>query len=274
MIAPRDTPIEVYRLGGVDILVKREDQCWPYPPISKARGVYKAAVDRPGVNLAVVDTGRSLNGLIVITIGLELGRKVTVGYPTYVNGTASALLPALKSFSGSGNVALFPLQANRQFVMLAEMRRLVAERTEETGEPWFVYPTGLRLPETTLAVEEEMRRLSLDLRTAPGTVVIPTGTGTHLAGILRAYSGDVVAVQGYSRPEPRFRADVERMAGCDIDQSRLRVITSLHDYYEVRPDLLPPFPASMHYECRAWSWLRDVGPASLKQPIIFWNIGQ
>ncbi len=271
MLTPISTPLETYRLGGVDILVKREDLCWGYPPISKAPGVYQAAADRPGVNLAVVDTGRSLNGLIVITVGLELKRKVVVGYPTYVDGTASALLPALKSFSGSGNVELVPMQANRQFVMLHAMKQLLWNRPE----PWFTYPTGLRLPETVLAVEEEARKTFLALGTPPGTVVIPTGTGTHLAGILRAYKGDVIAVQGYSREPDRFRSDVMRIAGRkDLDQSRLRVITSMCDYYEVRPDLMPPFPANQHYEVRAWKWLRDIGPQNLKQPILFWSIGR
>jgi hypothetical protein len=51
-------------------------------------------------------------------------------------------------------------------------------------------------------------------------------------------------------------------------------VTSLCDYYEVRPDRLPPFPANAHYEVRAWRWLTTPGcVANLRKPILFWNIG-
>jgi len=259
-----DTPLETYPINGVPILVKREDLCWPFPPLSKARGVYRAIERRPGVNVAVVDTGRSLNGQLVATIGLTFGRQVKCGYPCYINDLNAIPGPAL-SIRSLG-VELVPLPASRQFVMRAEMQRRIPE-------DWFLFPTGLRLPETVEAVAEQMVLVLRECN--PGTVIVPTGTGTHLAGILRAFYGDVIGIQGYARPVERFRRDVQRMAKLDSTvQSRLRVVTSMCEYYEVRPDKLPPFPANMHYEVRAWKWLSMEGVVeSLKQPILFWNIG-
>jgi hypothetical protein len=259
---PRDTPIETHIIKGVPIWVKREDLCWPFPPLSKARGVYRAIVNRPGVNVAVVDTGRSLNGQLVSTIGLTLGRQVKCGYPRYV-ATPEAIPGPCLAIRSLG-VELVPLAANRQFVMRAEMARLLPD-------DWYLFPTGLRLPETVDAVEEEMRKLQEE-RGPIGSVVVPTGTGTHLAGILRAFAGQVVGVQGYARPEERFRNDVERMARFAFNQERLHVVTSLCNYYEVRPDHLPPFPANPHYEVRAWAWMKGA-IESLKPPVVFWNIG-
>lgn len=261
MIKLSDTPIEIYSIRGIDIFVKREDLCWPFPPLSKARGVYAAIENRPGVNVAVIDTGRSLNGQLVSTIGLTLGRNVKCGYPVYKADPTAIPGPALAI--RSLGVELVPLPASRQFAMRAEMQRRIPS-------DWFLFPTGLRLPETVDAVKKVVQTLPF----MPGTMVVPTGTGTHLAGVMLAFSGQVVGVQGYAREEQRFRRDVQLMAGEDINQSRLRVITSMCDYYEVRPDRLPPFPAHLHYECRAWSWLNGPGVVeSLEQPIVFWNIG-
>lgn len=275
----RETPLETYEVKGVPVHVKREDLCWPFPPLSKARGVWAAIERRPGMSVAVVDTGRSLNGQLAATIGLTLGRKVKCGYPVYakdIPGTLPGPALAIRSLG----VELVPLRANRQFMMRAEMQRKLCE--EEDGSTlsnsWYLLPTGLRLPETVDAVEFEAVKLWEQL--TPRTLIIPTGTGTHLAGLLRSLQSEaerrcqVVAVQGYARPEERFRVDVERMSGIKVNHSKLRVISSLCDYYEVRPDRLPPFPANMHYEVRAWKWLHTEGVIeTLEQPIIFWNIG-
>lgn len=270
ILVPKDTPIEEYTIDGQQVLVKREDLCWPFPALSKARGVYEAMIRRPGMNMAVVDTARSLNGQLIATIGLTLGRKVICAYPVYKANPSAVPGPilAIKSLEGSGDVELVPLQANRQFVMRAQFIRWL----EETNHPsCFIFPTGLRLPETVTETYKQMIKVLCDREI--GTVVVPTGTGTHLSGILRAFRGNVVAVQGYARPEQRFRSDVEKMVGGTFDQSRLRVITSLCDYFEVRPDKLPPFPANAHYEVRAWKWLSSGNLEPLKKPVLLWNIG-
>jgi len=254
------TAIEVYQTrGGVPVHVKREDTCWPWPPLSKARGVWGAIQSRPGQNVAVVDTGRSVNGLLVTTIARTLGRQVRVGFPRYVKDQPEAVTNTA-AFAVRLGADLVPIPANRQFVMRAAMARLL-----EPG--WFLFPTGLRLPETVSAVAAEAAGVPAGYR----SVVVPTGTGTHLAGLLRTFPGDVVAVQGYARPADRFRADVRRMSGV---QRQYTLITSFLDYFEARPDRLPPFPANMYYEVKAWAWLNRPGIAEgLPQPILFWNIG-
>ncbi len=269
MITLRDTPIEIHKIRGIDVHVKREDLCWPFPPLSKARGVWAAIESRPGVNVAVVDTGKSLNGQLVATIGLQFGRKVLCGYPQYKNSPFEIPGPALAI--KSLGVPLIPLQASMQFMMRHAMSEYLRENTE--GE-WFLFPTGLRLPETVGAVAAVVRGLPFE----PGTIVVPTGTGTHLAGILRAFTGDVIAVQGYDRGEKRFRQDVGNMVLGNFliaaYNARYRVIRSHLGYYEVRSERLPPFPANPSYEVKAWAWLNTPGVVeSLTQPIVFWNIG-
>lgn len=269
-----NTPLERYDIHGVAVYVKREDLCWPFPPISKARGVWKAIEFRPNAStLAVVDTGRSVNGLLVSTIGLEFKRKIIVGYPQYVADPTAIPGPtlAIKSLAPAG-VELIPIPANRQFVMHAAMRR----HLQLNGNS-FLFPTGLRLPETVVETERQVRKVCRDL--CPCTVIVPTGTGTHLAGVLRGYEGHIIGVQGYARPEARFRSDVARMADVPLAElrERLHVVTTLCDYYEAKPDLLPPWPSNVHYEVKAYKWLLNNSMSSLaplKQPILFWNIGQ
>lgn len=261
-----DTPIEVYHHDGVPIHVKREDLCWPFPRLSKARGVYAAIEKRPGVNVAVVDTGRSLNGQLVATIGLTFGRQVMCGYPRYVADPEAVPGPALAL--QSLGVQLVPLAANRQFVMRAEMKKVVPA-------DWYLFPTGLRLEETVDATDVQMSEVLATMDV--GTVIVPTGTGTHLAGILRAVEDrpdiEVIGVQGYRREVQRFVRDVYRASGVGY-RKNMHIVTSVCDYYEVRADKLPPFPAHLHYEVRAWKWLTTSNNVhNLKKPIVFWNIG-
>lgn len=265
-----NTPVETYFIRDVPILVKREDLCWTFPALAKARGVWSAIEKRPKANLAVVDTARSLNGQLVATIGMTLGRKVVAGYPVYKHRPNELVGPtlALKSLG----VELVPLQANRQFVMRAAMERWLA--SNKKGK-WYLFPTGLRLSESVEAVAQEAART--ELLEPPGTVVVPSGTGTHLAGLVKAYwdtNCDFIALLGYKRSESTFRRYVQRASDIDVPESRLRVIIVEDDYYEARPKLIPPFPAHLHYECKTWNWLSIPGVVEgLKQPVLFWNIG-
>jgi hypothetical protein len=277
MITPVDTPIETYSIRGVPIHVKREDLCWPYPPLSKARGVYQALLNRPEIsNIGVVDTGRSLNGLLVSTIGSVLQRKVFVGYPVY-KGLPDEIPGSANRARGMG-AEIIGLPANRQFVMRSRMLGMMTRRFGAGN--FYVLPTGLRLPETVCAIEQVIYKTVAEFGPI-GTLIVPTGTGTHLAGLLRGLCSnlfqsnntDFVAVMGYERRPSRFMRDLERAARRPITR-RLRIVDEGFDYYEVRARLLPPFPANLHYETRAWQWLNDPGVVeSLKPPILFWNIG-
>jgi hypothetical protein len=220
--------------------------------------------------LAVVDTARSLNGQLVATIGMTLKRKVLCGYPVY-KGDPLELIPGNVHALRSWGIDTVALQANRQFVMRAAMKR----ELEKRGGEWFLFPTGLRLPESVHAIEEEGNKVRDEL--SPKTVIVPSGTGTHLAGLIRAWEGtstEFIATLGYKREEMRFRRDVKRAVGYDFDQRKLRVVMTDSEYYDVHPDQIPPWPAHLHYECRAWSWLKKHSDLeTLPQPICFWNIG-
>ena len=269
MIRPINTPVEVHTIGQIPIHVKREDLSWPFPPLSKSRGVWDAIERRSAQVIGVCDTGRSLNGALVASIAVTLGRKCIVGYPVYKadqNGIPGSALQA-KSLGAE----IYPIWANRQFVMRYCLKEYLRGRYAE--QAFFLMPTGLRLPETVAATEQQFLQLGLE----PQTIIVPTGTGTHLAGILRGLvakgalgTTTVVAVQGYSRRKDRFLSDVAKAAG--FNTFSVRVVDLGYDYFEVRADRLPPFPAHLHYECRAWQWLHNAAQY-LPQPILLWNIG-
>lgn len=277
-IVPVETPIETYTIRGVPVQVKREDLCWPYPPFAKARGVYASMIARPRVQtFAVADTARSMTGLLVSTIASTLGKRAIVGYPKYKK-TPDAM-PGSAARSKSLGMEVIGIPANRQFMIVAGLKQILSHRPEEI----YLFPNGLKTPESVGAVEMESLKVLAQLGKI-GTAVVPTGAGTHLAGVIKGLTPDLlhpgacpvfVCVMGHHHStEKHFRREMEKLSGRKCSPERLKIIDRGYDYYDVRPQFPPPFPSGVQYEWRAWNWLAEPGVVeSLPQPILFWNIG-
>lgn len=266
-MTPRSTPVEVHRVDGFDVYVKREDLCWMTPGLSKVRGLYRVIGSRSkSETIAAVNTGHSWNGLAIASVATALGYSAVIGYPRYKARPDEIPPKTLAIREHFPSVELLPLQANRQFMMLFEAKTTLKER----GRPFYLLPTGLKLPETADAVEAQMRAVLREFL-IPGTVVVPTGTGTHAAGILRAFDGDVALVLGYSRSVSVLLDDIERLAP-GRSMSRVTIVPSLDDYADEAPDVSMPWSGNPRYEGKAFTWLRTALP-SLRQPVLFWNIG-
>jgi hypothetical protein len=126
----------------------------------------------------------------------------------------------------------------------------------------YMLPTGLRLAETRIAVAVEARRHCMD---GYDKVIVPTGTGTHLAGVIEGFRGgltEVVGVLGYSQNLMRLAKYAKVDPDALMDESY---------EYKDKVEYPAPFDANPYYETKAWKWIQE--NRRPREKILLWNIG-
>jgi threonine dehydratase len=104
-----NTPLELYNVQGVPVLVKREDLCAPPPgpSFSKVRGVMAHLLTSPEGVIGVLDTYHSKAGQAVAWACRELGKSCVDFWPYYK--------AEIKAVGEGGDIALRePQQRARQ----------------------------------------------------------------------------------------------------------------------------------------------------------------
>lgn len=281
----RSTPIETFQLNGHDILVKREDLCCPLPgpSFSKMRGVVAHIASRPEGTIGVLDTLHSKAGWGVAWACRELGKHCVNFWPYYkrevLAGGVTPLREAQRHSEELGS-ELVRLKAGRSAVLYHEAKKLLMGY-HGGSENAYMMPNALKLRESVVENAAEVVR-SRSALPAKGTVVISISSGTvaagvikglHLLGFLTSY--EVVLHMGYSRSVAATLSYVREQSGTDCDG--VAVVDEGYDYADkARPGAPCPFPSNEHYDLKAWRWLQSREPrllAAMKQPIVFWNIG-
>jgi hypothetical protein len=293
-----NTPLELYNVQGVPVLVKREDLCAPPPgpSFSKVRGVMAHLKSRSEGTIGVLDTYHSKAGQAVAWACRELGKGCVDFWPYYKAeikmGPCGAGDHQHVMYSPDGYVMLREPQRNSRNLG-AHLLPLPAGRSailyhrakKELAQGWssrYMMPNALKLPESVSETAAEV------VRTAPllppsGTIVISVSSGTVAAGVVRglAQAGllplyQVVLHLGYSRSREQVARYLNNAAGGKLNLT-IRIIDEGYGYKDkARPLLAPcPFPSNEYYDLKAWRWLQMVSKAELEawSPIVFWNIG-
>ena len=249
------------------------------PPLSKMRGVYehiKKGADYFAV-FGVMDTRISKSGQGVAVICQELGIDCHYFFPLRQGGD---YLPQWKTAKENGAV-LHPMTAGRIGILYARARR----ECEEIGA--YLLPLGLPLRETVSETAKVTATLSPELLS--GTIVVSTGTGTILSGIICGLADNkfrprlTIGVSASMSVIKQKQAVLENVSSykrehgtsMEAAQEVLKSVTLVRgkgDYYEPSAKL-PPFPAHPQYEGKAWEYVVDKLEI-LPKPILFWNVGQ
>jgi hypothetical protein len=135
-------------------------------------------------------------------------------------------------------------------------------------------PNALKLPESVVENAAEAQR-SLWSLPPSGTVLISISSGTVAAGVMKGLTdrGDyeLVLHMGYDRSETAVRTYINEMAGRYLE---FRLVNEHYAYADRYKGVKAPFPCNDYYDAKAWSYLNKPGVIEgLKQPIIFWSIG-
>lgn len=267
-----NTPLESYKLGGREILVKREDLCCPPPgpPFSKFRGVLAHVKKLPeGTTIGVLDTIHSKAGWAVAHAAIPLGYPVINYYPVSKTQSPVNLRHAqLQSLNlGAGLVAL---RAGRSAILYHQAKKDLRNRALEST---YMMPNALKLPESVSETTEEVLRTSLP---NDGTMVISISSGTIAAGVISALDlskWDVVLHMGYSRSEDAAWEYIAQAGRLSADvRSQIQFIDEGYTYAD-KVDISVPFPCNPYYDAKAWEWLSKSTHRFSNDPIVFWNIG-
>lgn len=290
-----NTPLETHMVGGVPILVKREDLCAPYPGpmFSKMRGVYAHIQNRPESVIGVLDTLHSKAGWCVSYVGKALGKKVVNYWPRYKADPRDGLARQQQREAHSLGARMVSVPAGRSAILYHAAKKHLKELGAASGEEVYLMPNALKLPESITENAAEVVRTAQELyagTSSPvlpeeGTLIVSISSGTVAAGVLKGFAEverfenyNVILHMGYSRSASACREYISAQSGLDLG-SRVSFVDEGYGYADAVPEAWCnehiPFPANPHYDAKAWKWMHanidDL--ASMGKPIVFWNIG-
>lgn len=270
------TPIELYKLGGRSVYVKREDLSCPLPgpPFSKMRGVIEHIANRPEKVFGVLDTYHSKAGWAVAYACKKLKRKCVNFYPVYKADDASALRePQTQSMKLGAQ--LVPMAAGRSFILYNQARTLLKERSPGA----YLMPNALKLPESVEATAREVLASKDRIRKInPAHVVVSISSATIAAGVMLGFSRlglrttpNFILHEGYTREPDAVMKYLEKMLGGPV--ARPEFVDEGYAYKDTAPkECAAPFPCNPWYDLKAWYWL-DNNINSLGGKVLFWNVG-
>jgi 1-aminocyclopropane-1-carboxylate deaminase/D-cysteine desulfhydrase-like pyridoxal-dependent ACC family enzyme len=134
-------------------------------------------------------------------------------------------------------------------------------------------PFGLECAESVASVAQAAATVPPDY-TSGGTVVVSTGSGVTLAGLVRGLRGRPSKFVGVS--SGRTADSIQRcLSRYGIEKSRVIGLVPAREEYSVPIDYECPFPSHPHYDRKAWRYLAE-NAKSLKAPLFWecWSIRQ
>jgi len=266
-----NTPVIKYG----EIYVKREDLCLKaekddleIPGLAKLRGAWEllSSLKEQGYkNIGIFDTRVSKAGWGIACICKQLELTCYCYFPL-LKGSPLAKQQIMSAGWG-GKLRI--LKGGRTAVLYSQ-----AKKDFSKIEKGYFLPLGLVCKETVLSVAEVSSKIS-----KYGTIVVSTGTGTIMAGILAGITQDnmpqqVIGVScGMNLVKQKKRMlELLKEVKQEDKQDLMRLEMADREYYQ--PDnIKTPFPSHPYYDKKAWHWLLR-NEHSLVKPILFWNIGR
>jgi len=265
-----DTPIELYKIGGHEVWVKREDLCIQEAKFSKLRGVYSHLSKVPQKYIGILDSYHSKAGWGVSYICKELGKQAILFYPEYKYepGYRDSQKNALRL-----GAELKPLQAGMQAVLFNTAKK---QLREIYGSDAYMMPNALKLIES---VDETANQVSLTTGELfeDTTWVISISSGTIAAGVIKGLlehkaNVKVILHMGYSRS---IDAVLKYLMKYVPNLHEIELIFVDEGYsYKQHVDGVAPFPCNKYYDLKAWKWLEANIESIETEKIMFWNIGE
>jgi pyridoxal-phosphate dependent enzyme len=260
------TPIEIYKVSGKQVFVKRDDLFGrrPAPPLAKLRGmrlflekVYAGETRLVGC----WDTriSRLGQGLAACCAHMPDMRCI-VSYPTKKGEPEPEWIEQATDLGAE----VYPVPGSRISICFSRARRYVNDKGG------LMLPFGLECPEAVEGVRREASTMPGEI-IKDGTVVVCCGSGVTLAGLLLGLPALPRKIIGVSsgRALKNIRSCLMRHVQSIPRGLELREATMP---YSDAPDFPCPFPTHPNYDLKAWKFLVE-NLRRYREPILFWNIG-
>lgn len=264
-----NTPWDRYDVDGIIVHVKREDLCCPYPgpSFSKIRGVERYIGKLlKGTIVGVMDTRHSKAGWGVSYVCNQLGYKCVDFYPVLKSDNG---LRENQQRASELGAQLYPMKAGMSAVLYNQAKKIMRE---EFGG--IMLPNGLHLQESVDATAEELIEYTPP-ELLDGTWVVSISSGTLGTGMLKGLDEvswneiEVIFHMGYSRSQQTIRKFITDMG---LPNDGVELIDEGYEYADKVDNSWIPFPCNEYYDAKAFTWLA-YNVKSLREPVVFWNIG-
>ena len=281
-VANIHTPYISYALPtGLQVEVKREDLCCPYPgpSFSKVRGVQthlSHIFSNPFcayTHVGVMDSRHSKAGWGVSWICKKMGISTRVYYPVFKDEAPGFVRPFQQEAKKNG-ASIIPLRGN---LMSAVLWNIARKQTALAGG--YMLPNGLKLKESAQGTCDE-----LCATTPEGYLckdwVVSASSGTLAAGVVMGlatygpkFTGTLYIHMGYSRSVDQLRRYIISLGGdSNFMATRVQFVDEGYKYSDqVETDC--PWPSNPYYDAKAYKWVLNHSKQFCARGIVIWNIG-
>jgi hypothetical protein len=267
-IVTSNTPVELYKVGGKKLYVKREDlsAVSPGPSFSKTRGLRKTIIESGAKVIGCLDTYHSWGGWATAYICHVLKKKAIIFYPKF---KADKKLRLGQRKAKKFKAELIPLKAGRSSILYHQAKKILASKYKSS----YMIPNALKLDATVTETAQEVSITPKKL--LKGTVVISISSATVASGVIKGLSmlkvrPRIILHLGYTRSTKQVLNYVRSMSGVE-DLKNVEVIDEGYAYRDA-VNVSCPFPSNEYYDRKAFKWVCE-NIKTLDEPVLFWNIG-
>lgn len=267
-----DTPLEVYKIRGREVHVKRDDLMGDdinLPPWGKIGAVYhlaKKLVDK-SKPLAHLSVDGSWTAWVLGAVAEDLGIEFYAAYPDSKKISHDYLHTVLELYP---NTNLYPIEPNMMQIMYNSLKR----DSKEKG--WQMLP---------FAFDHEIYRQYLIDRISPisnfDNLVVASGSGVTLTGLARGFY--TAELESFFVPNITKKV----WTTCVSSENSIRkmltksgipphfpidVRKSEYDFNDRLDGYEAPFPCNQFWDIKQWKWLED-NIEKIEGSVLFWNLG-
>lgn len=259
-----NTPIETYKIGKHEVLVKRDDLMGDnksLPPWGKMKAIDSILqtmdLDRPLMQLNVFG---SWSGWALANLAKKYDCEVHVVHPK----TKKITDDYLEKLDAAGAVVR-PIRHNMMRVLYSQTKNMA------DSEGFKLLPYAFN---NATYLNHMARRLrnTLEELGPIDNLVVSSGSGVTLTGLTKPFldlnpKGKVYTVCVSSEDSIK-----KTLNGRSV-QGQIHVVKSPYEFSDTMPKFSTPFPCNQFWDKKAWYWLTENSQILKKKRTLFWNLG-
>lgn len=262
-----DTPVETYKVGKAEILVKRDDlmgdnkKLPPWGKLHALKNVIASLDDRPLIHLNVFG---SWSGWALSKLAKK--QEVHVVHPI----TKKFKPEYLDKVENAGGT-LVPIRHNMMRVLYAQTGNIAKERGFQMLPYAFsckeyLSPTARRISAELFDIALEHGRID--------NLVVSSGAGVTVTALAKAFLRHYPKGKVYTICVSSEDSITKTLKQWEMHERGIHIVKSEYEFGDVMPKVAaPPFPCNQFWDKKAWHWLTENESLFRRKKTLFWNLG-